>query len=802
VPVRSDDVDQVLPAGVVLHQSASDVDPKRNHVWVAVVLAAVLFTGGIVTSALTANSVAHRNAQRSQQALELSAAEVAATLRGAILREDDLAAIAAAFYLRTPFATNDQFLEWASSIKALERYPELLGWGEVVMVTAEQLQIYKVAAAADPAGLVSGQFDVTPPGDRAFYCFFLSGQARDTGIQTPAGFDYCAGAAGAPILAARDSGLSSYQSVDLNTGYGATLTVQIPIYAGGKVPTTIEARRASFQGWVGLGFDAGVVLGAALQDRPGKAVTLRFKDAASDAQFTSGVIAKGATSVTRDLNGGWSVETFGTVATSSMFEDRGALALLLVGVAASLILAALVLVLGTGRAAALRLVGERTGELRHQALHDALTGLPNRTLIMDRIGQLLTRNRRNGTTGAALYIDLDDFKNVNDTLGHGAGDQLLMAVAARLTGSLRDADTIGRMGGDEFVVLIDGAPMKVSPELVAERLLDVMRQPFDLDGSSLPLSINTSIGIAIGDRDSGGDLLRDADVALYQAKAGGKNRYEIFYPEMQTEISRRIELEFDLRSAIDRNQFSLVYQPIYNLDDLSLVGVEALLRWNNPKVDTVEPVEFIPILEQTGQILDVGRWVLIEACTQMAAWHAKGDSLDVSVNVSGRQLDHDNVVDHIREALETSGLDPQFLIIEVTETALMRNAADTRVRLKAIKGLGVRIAVDDFGTGYSSLAYLQQFPVDCLKIDRAFTQAITVSPESKALIRTLVQLGRDLGLKTLAEGVETTSEMDYLRDERVDEAQGFLLSRPLDADTLECQILLPARSSTGVPQAP
>jgi diguanylate cyclase (GGDEF)-like protein len=408
---------------------------------------------------------------------------------------------------------------------------------------------------------------------------------------------------------------------------------------------------------------------------------------------------------------------------------------------------------------------------------------------------LLARNRRNGTIGAALFIDLDDFKNVNDTLGHEAGDRLLVAVGARLTSALRDADTIGRMGGDEFVVLIDGSPMKVGPELVAERLIDVMRQPFDLDDVSMPLLVNTSIGIAIGDRENGGDLLRDADVALYQAKNAGKNRYAIFFPEMQTEISRRIELEFDLRSAIELHQFRLVYQPIYNLDDLTLVGAEALLRWDHPTVGLIEPDEFIPILEQTGQIQEVGRWVLHEACAQMAAWHAKGDTLDISVNVSGRQLDRDDIVDHIREALDSSGLDPATLIIEVTETALMRDADDTAVRLKAIKELGVRIAVDDFGTGYSSLAYLQQFPVDCIKIDRRFTQGITTSPESKALIRTLVQLGRDLGLKTLAEGVETTDEMDHLRDERVNEAQGFLLSRPLTPHSLESQILAPARST-------
>jgi diguanylate cyclase (GGDEF)-like protein len=782
--------------GVAPHPPVADTDSKRHHIWVAVVLACLLLAGGVLGSELAADSVAKRNSERSQQALELSAIEIASTLQSSLKREQDLAVSAAGFFLGTPYASNDQFLAWANTMDALKRYPELLGWGEVVMVTPAQLDAYRGLAAADPAGVVSGTFELIPPGDRPFYCFFVTGQARGAAPGAPPGFDYCAGPAGVPILAARDSGLSNYQSIVTPNGVAPTLAVQVPIYIGGATPATVEARRAAFAGWVGLGFDAKVLLDTALRDRAATAVTLRFDDGVSMAEFSSGIAPDGATSKRIDIEGGWTVETFATVASNGILNDGSALTVLLVGIAASIVLVALVLVLGTGRATALRLVGERTGELRHQALHDALTGLPNRTLIMDRIDQLLTRNRRNGTNGAALFIDLDDFKNVNDTLGHEAGDRLLVAIAARLTTALRDVDTIGRMGGDEFVVLIDGAPMKVAPELIAERLLDVMRQPFDLDDSSIKLSVNTSIGIAIGDRETGGDLLRDADVALYQAKGAGKNRYAIFDPEMQTEIRRRIELEFDLRSAIDRNQLRLVYQPIYNLDDLSLVGVEALLRWDHPVVGLVEPDEFIPILEQTGQIQEVGRWVLLEACAQMSSWHAKGDTLDISVNVSGRQLDYDDIIDHIREALNSSGLDPARLIIEVTETALMRHAADTAVRLRAIKALGVRIAVDDFGTGYSSLAYLQQFPVDCLKIDRRFTSAISASPESKALIRTLVQLGRDLGLTTLAEGVETTTEMDHLRGEKVNQAQGFLLSRPLAPQTLEVQILAPARSTS------
>jgi EAL domain-containing protein (putative c-di-GMP-specific phosphodiesterase class I) len=324
----------------------------------------------------------------------------------------------------------------------------------------------------------------------------------------------------------------------------------------------------------------------------------------------------------------------------------------------------------------------------------------------------------------------------------------------------------------------------------------VMRKPFELEGASIPILVSISIGIAIDERASAGELLRDADVALYQAKAAGKNGYQVFHPEMQTKISRRIDLEFDLRSAAASGEFRLMYQPMYNLDDLAMVGVEALLRWDHPTLGAVPPDEFIPILEQTGQIRSVGRWVLRRACDQMASWHARGNELDVSVNVSGRQLDDDSIVEDIRDALRFSGLRPTSLIIEVTETALMRDTEATALRLQAIKTLGVRIAIDDFGTGYSSLAHLRKFPVDCLKIDRMFTNAITASPESRALVGTLVQLGKDLGLSTLAEGIETTDEMDLLRVAQVDQAQGFLLARPLDPHSLESNLLVPTRPPT------
>jgi diguanylate cyclase (GGDEF)-like protein len=484
----------------------------------------------------------------------------------------------------------------------------------------------------------------------------------------------------------------------------------------------------------------------------------------------------------------------GVSAYSFAASTSGAIPVLLVGLVLSVLLGVVTYLFGTGRARWRVLIDKRNHELEFQALHDSLTGLPNRALIIDRIDQLLARNRRNGTVGAALYIDLDDFKIVNDSLGHETGDQLLVAVASRLSSTLREADTIGRMGGDEFVVLIDGSDPMVAPELVAERLLDVMQEPFELEGSLTSLHANTSIGIAVGDRATGGELLRDADIALYKAKGEGKNRYEFFHPKMQSEIGRRIRLEFDLRSALAGDQFRLVYQPIYNLDDLSVVGVEALLRWAHPAEGLLGPDEFIPILEQTGQIREIGVWVLEQACKQMAVWHSRGDTLNLSVNISGRQLEDDRIVEHIRHALRSSGLPPAALIIEVTEGALMRDEAAAALRMRAIKDLGVSLAVDDFGTGYSSLAYLQQFPIDCIKIDKSFTNAMATSPESLTLVRTLVRLGQDLGLKTLAEGVETMGEMDVLRADRVNEAQGYLFAQPLDPEMFESHLLAPVRS--------
>jgi diguanylate cyclase (GGDEF)-like protein len=428
-------------------------------------------------------------------------------------------------------------------------------------------------------------------------------------------------------------------------------------------------------------------------------------------------------------------------------------------------------------------LANREQELVFMATHDPLTSLPNRTLILDRTDQLLSRSRREHQLCGALFIDLDGFKAVNDGLGHRAGDELLKAVAERLENTIRDADTLGRLGGDEFVILVDGLALAAGPELVAARILDALSQPFAIEGAhSGKVTISASIGIAMGDRPSAPDLLRDADIAMYRAKLEGRSRYMVFQTGMQDAIHNRIELEMDLREAMNNKGFYLVYQPMFELGGLAPVRMEALLRWRRPDAQAVSPDKFVPLLEESGMISQVGRWVLEEACRCCADW-ARDDAgvgVGVAVNVSAVQLETDRFIDDVAAALAQSGLDPGALTIEITETALMRDAEQTAQRLRAIKGLGVRLSIDDFGTGYSSLAYLQRFPVDELKIDRSFISQIEGTSRD-ALIRTFVQLGRSLDIETIAEGIEDTEQLVQLQAEHCDIGQGFLFARPMEA---------------------
>jgi diguanylate cyclase (GGDEF)-like protein len=436
--------------------------------------------------------------------------------------------------------------------------------------------------------------------------------------------------------------------------------------------------------------------------------------------------------------------------------------------------------------------------MAHQALHDALTGLPNRLLFGDRLSHALERAERSGSEVAVLFLDLDRFKTVNDSLGHAAGDDLLCTVAERVATCMRSADTAARLGGDEFAVLLEDLTSSTEAVRVAERIVEALRAPIAVAGREI--FVSTSIGIATG----AGDLLRQADVAMYRAKAEGKGRFAIYEAGMQAEVLERLDIEGALQRAVERGELELHYQPIIALATGTMAGVEALLRWNHPERGLVMPLSFVPLAEETGLIVGIGRFVIREACRQAAAWRAAGApaGLSVNVNLSGRQLEDPGLLDTVAGALRETGLDPGSLVLEITETVLMQDTEATIERLRALRALGVRLAVDDFGTGYSSLRYLNRFPVDVLKMAKPFVDGLGAGAEHSALARAIVDLGANLGMHIVAEGIERPEQLDALRALGCGYGQGYHFSRPLAAGELTPQVLgegpriLPAASSS------
>jgi diguanylate cyclase (GGDEF)-like protein len=420
-------------------------------------------------------------------------------------------------------------------------------------------------------------------------------------------------------------------------------------------------------------------------------------------------------------------------------------------------------------------------ELSWQANHDALTGLPNRELFLERLSGHLSRR---GGRVAVLFVDLDDFKVVNDSLGHSSGDRLISAVAERLSHALRPDDVIARFGGDEFTVLLPGVMSEDDAVSVARRLTETLREPVVIDGELRYVS--ASVGIACSAPDEGIDahaLLRDADSAMYRAKELGKGRCEIFDGSMRRQALERLKLEGALRHALDEAELRLVYQPIVTLADNRIAGVEALLRWHHPVDGVIAPMRFIPIAERNGLIIPIGAWVLHEACLQLASW---GDErLTMSVNVSARQLGTSDLVETVSSALEGAGIEPGRLCLEITETAMMADPVAMAATLTTLKELGVRLAVDDFGIGYASLRHLRELlPVDILKIDKSFVDGITSDADDAAIVEGVVRLAHSLGLQAVAEGVETADQLAMLRGWSCQSGQGYHFARPVDPDGL------------------
>jgi diguanylate cyclase (GGDEF)-like protein len=418
--------------------------------------------------------------------------------------------------------------------------------------------------------------------------------------------------------------------------------------------------------------------------------------------------------------------------------------------------------------------------IEYLASHDSLTGLPNREMFNGLLRHSIDSARRHDRRFALLFIDLDRFKIINDSLGHDAGDLLLVEVANRLRGALRAADVVARLGGDEFVVILAEASDRSDVERIAGVMLALLSEPMHLGGHECHTSASIGIAMFPDDGSNAQTLTKSADMAMYLAKEDGKNGFRFSSGEVKAQSIERLKLETELRRAVERDQFSLHYQPKIDLESGQITGVEALLRWTHPQLGQVAPAQFIPLAEETGLIVPIGRWVLKQACAQNMAWQRRGlRPVSMAVNLSPRQFADEHFLNDIDEALLASGMSPVLLQLEVTESMVMRNVARAVRVLDAIQSRGIRLAIDDFGTGYSSMSLMKQFPIDTIKIDRSFVRDLPRDSEDQAIAQAIISMGKALGMIVVAEGVETTAQQAFLRDHHCDEMQGYLFSKPV-----------------------
>ena len=787
-------------------------------IWVVLVL-------GVVASLLGAWQWKSYIESQQRQQVQSGTSTALTSLSSSLQRDEDLVEIVRSLVATDVPLTNARFTQLMARIGAVH-YAGIIGLAYVEPVPLAGVAAFSAAAIADPPfGMAISQVVLDPPGPRPEDCLTRLGAINPDAITkqvkamlpslltlTKPGYDYCDTRYGPTFQTAENTGhqaVSPYSlgldalPADSRADPAGLFEIVVPIYGAGEPVATESERQAAFLGWAGGLFTPSPVLSPIVSANHKTSVVLSYADPGLQplvvAQAGTGVGTRSAGQakpVALHADGRWRAQV-------AVIPTTGSATLQALGVLADgLIIFLLMLVLFLlfrSRASALTSVEEKTQELHHRALHDPLTNLANRDLILDRAEQMLARGRRDGIAVAAFLLDLDNFRGVNDTLGHTAGDEVLAELVIRLEQAVGSTDSTGRLGGDEFVILAEGTSLAGGPEAIAQRMLDAVAAPFLLDRQGAGIRITASIGIASGLRDSAEDLLRDADIALNAAKAAGKERALVFEPAMHTAVRGRLDLELDLRLALEDDQFFLVYQPTFDLATMRPTGVEALLRWQHPTRGVVPPLEFIPLLEETGMIVAVGREVLRKACNQARDWHQQGLVIGVAVNASAIQLDSDSFANDVAAALDESGIAPHLLTIEMTESTLMRDGEETVHRLGSLKALGVRLAIDDFGTGYSSLAYLHQFPVDIIKVDRTFINAMTSSVGGSALVHTMVELAKALELETVAEGIEEQDQLEQLQAESCDTGQGFLLARPLDAGAVAAFFsdAVPAVSANG-----
>lgn len=773
----------------------------RKSLWA--VVAVVCVAAGTVGSLLAAHAVARNDAATGRSTFHQSSVGIASALKLAIQREEELAVSASTFFAGNVKASPAEFARWVKWARTLRRFPELQNLGLVTVVRQPQLAAFEARvtgralkrATPATASALSERFGIEPASNHHYYCLATAELVRAPALAAPAGLDYCA--LSPALLTARDKGLSRYASVSL--GGTPAVAVETPVYRGNATPRSVFGRTAASVGWLREVLVPGVVLAQALKGHPATAVHLSYRVGTKVIAFTSGTPQSGDHSATTSLHDGWTVTSFAAPAGTGVLADGDALAVLIGGVTLSLLVGLLGFLLGAGRGGA-RAPRVKTPEAPHDDLHDSLTGLPNRPLMLDRAECMLARaGRQSGLLVGALFIDIDWFKDVNDKLGQAAGDQLLKNVAERLDGVVRAGDTVGRLGDDEFVILVESAARGARLDALARRVIEALHKPFELEDFGPNFFMTASIGLAFGRYATPDDLLRDAQLALLAAKAAGKDRYTLFNANMRSVIEGRGVLEVELNTALADRQFSLLYQPIYDLSTGKVSGLEARIRWLHPKKGELSPSDFIPLAEETGLIVPIGRWVLEEACSRAAAWNVAGHRVGISVKVSANQLNREGFPTDVLRALQQSGIEPSLLTLEIAETTVMSDVTAAVARLEEIKRLGVCIAIDDFGgSGYAHHADLRRLPIDLLKVDRSSLAASDDEDYRSWLLEAILIVGRDLSLKVVAKGIETYEQMTTLQDMGCSMAQGLFMGKPTPVEAVESLfgVDLPAARTT------
>jgi diguanylate cyclase (GGDEF)-like protein len=725
----------------------------RRGLWAALAaLALVCVLAGSAGGLLLAHGLGGEEASAARSQFRASSSEVSANLNNALQREADLAVAAGTFFAAEAKVSSAGLMTWAKAGQLLAGHPELQGLG-----------LLRVAG-------------------HSRRCLATAEIVRGAGPRLPSGLDYCAREQ--RLLASRGSGATIARAP---AGRPGILEVQRPVYRGYATPTTTQARNAAFVGWLREVLRPSVLARSALAGHPGYALGVRYGPSPAALALAGGVASGDAQRASVGLAHGWRLEILGPPAGASLL-GKGRVWALVAGIMLGLLAGTLILLPGTRRRREERPVAlvAPSPEPPAETLYDSLTGLPGRGLTHDRAAQVLARStRQSGMLAGALLIDIDWFKDVNEKLGRDAGDQLLGIVAQRLQGVMREEDTVGRLDGDRFAVLVECTARSVRMDSLAQRVIEALHKPIELEGFGPSFYTTASIGVAFGRYGTPDELLRDAQTALDSAKAAGRDRYAIFSANTRSVVERRSVVEAELNTAVQEQQFLLVYEPIWDLASGAVVGVEAQPRWQHPKRGVLSSADFLPVAQESGLSIPIDRWAIEQACASAAAWEVQGRRIGVSVKVSADQLNRDGLIVDVRRALQQSGIDPALLTLEIAETSVMSDVALAAERLREIKQLGVHLAIEDFGgSGYAYHSDLRKLSLDSLRVNRSSLAVADDADYRDWLFEAILMVGRELSLTVIAKELQSEEQLSAVQAMGCTMAQGPAFGEAVPAEAV------------------